>query len=225
MMKIIKQNYLRWLLNAAVLLLLWLGMHFFSSRQYEGLFTIFDVGFCSMLFYICMRPAILHPKQHKIAWILLGVPAGWLFCVMLYGVFKLIFDPYTLPNTPPLSGALKDIRTMFRFVTSISVILFFFLDRNEDSKQKNIALNKLRSVYFMVLASLAYAFPVYFYGLHGKEFDELAPLVLFPLYVICLFVWLYRGWGKKGCLLGLLLVPLIVVSLIANLIGIMFIFS
>ena len=190
MMKIIKQNYLRWLLNAAVLLLLWLGMHYFPYWHYYWLYTLFNIGFGSMAFYICMCPAIHHPEQHTNAW--LCFCGLWLTLVYFFserldwGIYGVFFS-----------------------LALVSSVIFFFLDRNGDKKRKDMLPNKLRSVFFMIFATVAYAFPWYFYGVRGQFLAPLFPACLFPFYIASLWVWIYRGWGKKGCLLVLSFLPLL----------------
>ena len=204
MIKKLKQlPILRWLFNTIVLSFLCLMMKYFSSRN-EELYTLLFVMTSFFFFYICMRPAILCPKRYKLVWIFFVLVLGVFLWNCWWDIIKCLAE-----------HDLFTIRKVFLWL--IVVFPFFisvFMDIKASNDTKDVFPKRVRSIFFMLHSSVAYAIPFYFYGIHGVEFSPIVPLFLAPVYVLLLFIGLYVGWGKKGCMFGLLLVPLIVSSLI-----------
>ena len=213
--KVVKQLPIaRWLFEIGILLVSYV-LHYVIARHsyiwgapYVVLFSLLFMVACGAVFCILMRPAMLKPKSHKFAWIAWGM---WVLYVLCCGNLGAMLSSF---NHGYLLSGMHSLRNIWAFLTLFPVaIIWLFMDRSENN-QENASMKQKKSICVMIFSSVFYMFVVLIWGVHGTDLDMIVPLSLCPLYMISLCVWLYRGWGKRGCLLGLLLSLLIFACLL-----------
>lgn len=70
-------------------------------------------------------------------------------------------------------------------------------DKKHNKNQQIYCTPKHDIYFYMALPTIACIYCALRYGIYGNGWDPLLLIFVFPVYILFLSVWIYRGWKNK----------------------------